>query len=234
MYYLQKRVLYSIVILCFLFGASSMAHAYQVYDCWTSHDGWGESASNFTTNSEAVYLNVRASVYTGFMTNKWYRPDGTRENDIGTNILAHPVYEGGLFVGFWTYMVIKGKDREPGEWHVEHWVQDVNRDWYRMCTAYFTITKAVANPIFSPQPGTYTTPQTITLSCATSSATIYYTTDGSAPTESSLLYSAPIAISETTTLKVKAYKSGLAQSDTVTGLYRIAKPMPFIPLLLDE
>jgi hypothetical protein len=98
------------------------------------------------------------------------------------------------------------------------------------------ITEAVDNPLFSPQPGTYTTSQTVTLSCATPSATIHYTTDGSAPTESSLLYSAPIAISETTTLKAKAYKykSGLAPSDTVTGLYTIVKPMPWIPLLLDE
>ena len=134
-----------IVLLFFVFFISTGANAYVVYSCWTSQEGWGESASNFTTNSQAVYLNVRASSYTGFMTNKWYRPDGTREYDIGTNILGHPVYEGGLFAGFWTYMVIKGKDREHGQWRVEHWVQDVLRVWHRMCTTYFTIAEAMSN-----------------------------------------------------------------------------------------
>jgi hypothetical protein len=91
---------------------------------------------------------------------------------------------------------------------------------------------AVANPLFSAPPGTYTSPQTIALSCTTALATIYYTTDGSEPTQSSLVYSTPIYIAETTTIKAKAYKSGLTQSDTVTGIYTISKHMPYIPLLL--
>jgi hypothetical protein len=234
MCYLKKRVFYSIVVLCFLFGASSMANAYKVYDCWTSHDGWGDPDSSFTTNSEAVYFNVRNSSWYSYIRNKWYRPNGTEEKDIGTNILAHWVYEKGLCVGFYTWMVIEGKDREPGEWRVEHWAQDVYDKWYLMCTNYFTITEAVSNPLFSPQPGTYTTPQTVTLSCATLSATTHYTTDGSSPTESSPVYSTPITIAETTTVKARAYKSGITPSDTVTGLYRIVRPMPWIPLLLDE
>jgi len=221
-----------IALLFFIFFTNATVNAYTVYDCWTSEEGWGDSVSNFTANSEAVYLNVRESFLTGFMTNKWYRPDGTRENDIGTNLLAHPVYRGGLFLGHWAYMVIKGKGREPGQWRVEYWVQDVNRDWYRMCTSYFTITETVANPIFSPPPGKYTNPQKITLSCSTSLATIRYTTNGSEPTISSPIYSRPIDVSETTTIKAKAYKSGKRPSNTVTGTYTIYKPMPWIPLLL--
>jgi hypothetical protein len=37
---------------------------------------------------------------------------------------------------------------------------------------------------FSPAAGTYTTNQSVTISCATSGATIYYTTNGSTPTAS--------------------------------------------------
>ena len=69
------------------------------------------------------------------------------EDDTGTNLLAHPVYDGGLFVGFWTYMVIRGKNREKGQWRVEHWVLDVSYEWHLMCTTYFMITSAPVVPL---------------------------------------------------------------------------------------
>lgn len=53
---------------------------------------------------------------------RWYRPDGTRENDVGTNVLAHSVYDSGIFLGFWTYMVIKEKSETllHGVWNTGH------------------------------------------------------------------------------------------------------------------
>jgi hypothetical protein len=135
----KKILYYSLTLFFLLFLADTIAIAYEVYGCWTSHEGWEEANSNFTTDSESVYFNVAASFYTTFMTNKWFRPDGTKEDDIGTNLLAHPVYEGGIFIGFWTYMVINGKQREPGQWRVEHWVLDTQYKWHLMCTNYFTM-----------------------------------------------------------------------------------------------
>ena len=79
----------------------------------------------------------------------------------------------------------------------------------------------VATPACSPAPGTYTAPPTVTLSCATSGALIYYTTNGSTPTESSTQYAGSITISSTTTLKARAYKSGYTASDIMTGIYEI-------------
>lgn len=79
----------------------------------------------------------------------------------------------------------------------------------------------VATPTFSPAPGTYASPLSVTLSDATPSAAIYYTTDGSTPTTSSTLYSAPIAVSVTTTIKAIAAASGLANSVVATGAYTI-------------
>jgi hypothetical protein len=138
-----KNHLYaSVIFFIAIFLIPAFASAYEVFGCWTSHEGWQEPASNFTTEDERVYYNVAASFYETFITNKWYRPDGTRENDPGTNLLAHPVYEKGLFIGFWTYMVINGKDRQPGQWRVEHWVLDISYKWHLMCTSHFTIMPA--------------------------------------------------------------------------------------------
>jgi len=64
-----------------------------------------------------------------------------------------------------------------------------------VASATYTINyNQVSTPQFSPSPGTYTSDQAVTITDATSGATIYYTTDGSAPNNSSPVYSAPIAV----------------------------------------
>ena len=54
------------------------------------------------------------------------------------------------------------------------------------------------------------------LSCATTGATIRYTTDGSAPTESSAAYSGAITISATTNFRMKAFKANVIASEEVS------------------
>ena len=84
--------------------------------------------------------------------------------------------------------------------------------------------QAVA-PTFSPAPGSYGTAQQVTLSDATQGAFIYYTTDGTTtPTTASSLYSGPISVSTTTTLKAMAVTSGGNPSETITGTYTILPP----------
>ena len=78
-----------------------------------------------------------------------------------------------------------------------------------------------AAPVFSPGEGTFTSAQNVSISCATSDATIYYTIDGSDPTTSSSVYSSPIAVSATTTIKAIAVKSGMDNSEVVTATYKI-------------
>ena len=80
---------------------------------------------------------------------------------------------------------------------------------------------SVATPTFSPAAGTYSEAQNVTISCTTTGATIYYTTDGTTPTTSSSVYSTPIAISTTTTVKAMAVKTGMTNSSVASATYTI-------------
>jgi hypothetical protein len=75
-------------------------------------------------------------------------------------------------------------------------------------------------PVFSPAPGTYTTPQSVKLSDTAAGARIYYTLDGSLPSTSSMLYSVPINISNTTNVQAIAVANGVS-SPLVGASYAI-------------
>ena len=81
--------------------------------------------------------------------------------------------------------------------------------------------QSVATPTFSPAAGTYYEAQNVTIACTTEGATIYYTLDGNDPTTSSAVYSTPIAISQTTTVKAMAAKSGMSNSSIASATYTI-------------
>jgi len=85
---------------------------------------------------------------------------------------------------------------------------------------YEAVAGAPENPTFSVAAGTYTQAQSVELACATEGAEIHYTLDGTDPDASSDLYSAPIAVAATTTIKAVAIKSGVS-SDIVSATYTI-------------
>jgi hypothetical protein len=65
----------------------------------------------------------------------------------------------------------------------------------------------------------------VTLSTTTSGAAIRYTTDGSTPTSTSgTVYSGPVTVSATTTLKAIAYVSGVGSSPVTSAAYTIVGP----------
>ena len=80
-------------------------------------------------------------------------------------------------------------------------------------------TLTCATPTFSPAGGTYTSAQTVTISCSTEGATIYYTTDGNDPTTSSTVYSAPINVSSEMTIKAMATATDYDNSAVATAEY---------------
>ena len=80
---------------------------------------------------------------------------------------------------------------------------------------------ATALPVFVPGSGTFSTAQDVTISCATANAVIRYTTDGSTPGAASAVYTGPIHITATTTLKAYAVSAGLGDSGVATAVYTI-------------
>lgn len=81
----------------------------------------------------------------------------------------------------------------------------------------------VEEPVFSPMAGTYKNAVTVTLSCSTRGADIYYTLDGTEPSISARLYtSSGIYLTDTTTVKAVAYLDGM-YSTTATATYSIEK-----------
>ncbi len=83
-------------------------------------------------------------------------------------------------------------------------------------------------PVADPEPGTYTGTQLVWLSCATEGAQIYYTTDGTEPTEKSMLYEGPIALEHSATVKARAYRAHMKASDVVELSYTIVHSVSFI------
>lgn len=67
-------------------------------------------------------------------------------------------------------------------------------------------------PVISPSGGSFTGPQTVTITNSASGATIYYTTDGTHPGTSSAVYTAPITVSASETIAAIAAGGGYSPS----------------------
>ncbi|MGB8380214.1 MAG: chitobiase/beta-hexosaminidase C-terminal domain-containing protein, partial [Dermatophilaceae bacterium] len=87
----------------------------------------------------------------------------------------------------------------------------------------------VGAPEFNYPAGTYFSPPSITVSCATPGATLYYTLDGTDPTAASptLVSGGTITITQSQTLKAFAAKAGSPSSDVVSAAYLLKVYAPY-------
>jgi hypothetical protein len=93
-------------------------------------------------------------------------------------------------------------------------------------TAAYVINSGLPAPTFSPLAGTYSSPQSVTINDQTPGTTIYYTTNGIAPTASSSVYSSAITVSASETVQAIAVETGYANSPTATASYTISAALP--------
>lgn len=87
-----------------------------------------------------------------------------------------------------------------------------------------SLTGCVPSPRFKPPAGKYRTPQVVTIAYKDPDATIFYTTDGSTPSESSPKYTGPVVIARTSTLQAIAVTRG-KQSGVARAKYRLNAPV---------
>ena len=88
--------------------------------------------------------------------------------------------------------------------------------------------KVVATPTFSPAGGTISGETAVTVSCKTSGAAIYYTLDGTTPTNRSTAYAAPIGLdgSKNVTIKAKAFLANMTASAVASAQFTAAASPP--------
>jgi hypothetical protein len=79
-------------------------------------------------------------------------------------------------------------------------------------TVNFVAAAGVVTPQFSPNGGSYTGSVSVSLSSATAGATIRYSTNGADITASSALYTTPITLTSSATVKARAFKAGMTDS----------------------
>ena len=129
----------------------------------------------------------------------------------------------------WT--ISAGTNADDSEWivHPQDYITDLGMHTFTPGGGDIT-----APPVFNPAGGIYTSPVTVTITCATPNASIYYTLDGSVPTPSSTLYTAPITISVTTTLKAIAIAPGMSNSSVTTAIYTFPLTVPNLNTLRSQ
>jgi chitobiase/beta-hexosaminidase-like protein/uncharacterized protein DUF6298/collagenase-like protein with putative collagen-binding domain len=88
-----------------------------------------------------------------------------------------------------------------------------------------TVVSTVATPTITPNGGSFAGSVSVTMATTTSGASIYYTTDGSSPTQSSNLYTAAITLTTSAVIKAKAFESGYNPSGEASASFAIS-PSP--------
>jgi hypothetical protein len=85
----------------------------------------------------------------------------------------------------------------------------------------------LAAPVASLSTGTYGPNRVLSL-VAAQGTTIRYTTDGSIPTSASTIYSSPIALSQTITVKAQAFQQNWTSSPVISHTYTVDSVPPVI------
>jgi hypothetical protein len=94
--------------------------------------------------------------------------------------------------------------------------------------SYYFNYGTLPTPTATPGGGSYTTDQTVTLALpgGPGSAVVRYTLDGSTPSTGSPLYTAPLAISATTTVKARAFHVDYTSGGTLSATYTMSAATP--------
>ena len=181
-------------------GVPSSNTAVAVYTFIPQYPNFSPGGGTYTSaQNVSIWSNTSGVVFR-------YTTDGSTPTE------ASAQYTGPISVS--TYTVLKAIATKTG------WTStDVTSATYTMNFG------TLSAPTMTPGEGSHTSSVEVTLEAA-AGATIYYTTNGSTPSESSNLYSAPITLTGTTTLKARAYRVDYTASSVTTATYTINAAAP--------
>lgn len=158
---------------------------------------WAVKADQFNSNGPAVLYAFDADD----LSNILYESDTKSSDAAGpANKFSVPVVTNGK-----VYVAAKGEV-----------------DVYGLLNAQAT----TAAPVINPNGGTFTTPQSVTMSSATTGASIFYTLDGSTPTASSTQYTGAITVSTDTTVNAIATAADFAPSGVTSATFTFSNQTP--------
>ena len=169
---------------------------------------WNSAATASRTDAQAVVAeNVDVSQYRYLL--RADNGDGIPDNVLAIQVLNSSASDGDLLIVPELAQITEVQLGEhyfavptPGQ---------ANTDQYWM---------QVKDTKFSSDRGYYTAPFNLTITTATAGAAIYYTTDGSAPSPTNgTLYTVPIPIQTTATVRAAAYLTGYEPTDIDTETY---------------
>jgi len=123
-----------------------------------------------------------------------------------------------------------GTDASDSEWIVTDWTDNTD-----LGSHTFTPGAQIAEaPVLNPASGVYSDPINVTMSTTTPGATIYYTVDGSVPSDTNgydYSVTGPVAVNSTTTIKAITYATGYTPSSVTTETYIFPTLIPDIATL---
>ena len=187
------------------YGTDNLWHNFAYQDTWTLAAPTFNNGTGTYPNDVSVAPTIPAG------TKMCWRSDGTdpAESSPGTCAGSNNTWNiGDAAIGITaTGTVLKGMTTESGQTHSG------------VTAATYTLTVSATVP--SPGTGSYSSTQSVTLSNATASNTIRYTTDGSTPAcpSTGTLYTGAISISSTTTLKAIGCKTNYNAGPVMTAVY---------------
>ncbi len=196
---------------------TTLDHFYvDVYGC--DNNVWSELALMWV-NKPDISTDVLAS--TDITSSMWH----TFAGDALTQYINSKIEAGEQYVT----LAVVGRDNTPD---ARCWFSD--QTWAAPnLRFYFGGSADVAVPVFDPAPGLYPPPSVeVTMTTETDGADIYYTTDGSVPTEEATKYEGPITINEiadgvvSMEFRVVAIKDGM-RSYMTEAKYSVGTQQPY-------
>lgn len=160
-------------------------------------------------NPPAGYYNSVQSVVIETATENailYYTTDGSEPDE------NSPLYSTPIELPLNTNVLVKAKG-----FHVELLPSET-------ASGEYFISQTIPTPQFSPEPGIYLEPVTVNISLPENIWNIYYTLDGSVPDLNSSLFTEPLEINYSTTVKARGFADNWLPSEIATANYTVLNP----------